>query len=332
MASRLSACCAPGAEVFCNVTKRHAKTETKFAESILASALASACTMPAAPVRSYTCKLPLMDYWRLRLDPDWYLYGARLDNNTYEILEEGESVDDDGEVVCTRAARVTAKINPVPESLRGFLGCDKFSFIMRERWWRDLADEAHPNTFSTEPPVMADRISVNGSAWAEAINEYSCRLHFQINVKVSVFGMGDKIAKTIAAGSNKAYDQVPNRAVDFFKKRAAEAPRTPVKERWGRARSHARKLVHIRLAFRRARPRRIFYRRKKPPIDRQSQAFAEAIRLMAIEDSKRLSGAEGSGLQRRSSWMPTMPRLTRSKAWPSLPVAAVGVAATDLSA
>ena len=154
---------------------------------------------------SHACGLSAQEYWRLRLDPDWEAYCTKLDDSTFEVISLEESADANGDVVITRLSRVTALTNPIPPSLRRFLGCETFSFTMNERWWRDRWDVDHPITFTTTPAVMADRISVSGSGWAEATEESSsCILHYEVAVKVSVFGVGARLAKGIEEGSSKA--------------------------------------------------------------------------------------------------------------------------------
>jgi len=279
--------------------------------------------------RSYVCRLPALEYWHLRLDPDWYQYGAKLDSNIYEVLEDSEALDEKGDIVCTRVARVTAMKNPIPESLRGWLGCSEFSFTMTERWWKDLFDESHPNTFTTTPPVMADRIKVSGSGWVEAISAQKCRLHFSVDVKVKVMGIGDKVATGIQDGTAKAYDVLPNRAETFYRDRSvAETAGTPA-GRWRAARYRLRHRIRFRVAYRRAREIVRRARRKPRPMDPHTAAMfkvADAVREISWQEVREQQAAAG-GADAPPKWWQRLccvvaapfERQRRRTAWPKQP-------------
>lgn len=67
---------------------------------------------------------------------------------------------------------------------------------------------------------MSDRISVRGSSWAEARSDVETVLYSETHVKVSIFGVGDKIAKGIEQGAARAFGDVPKRAETFMRMRA----------------------------------------------------------------------------------------------------------------
>ena len=57
------------------------------------------------------------------------------------------------------------KENPVPKSVRSMVGSgDDFSYRVHYRFHRDAFDEAHPFRYTTEFPVLSERIKVLNSA------------------------------------------------------------------------------------------------------------------------------------------------------------------------
>ena len=58
------------------------------------------------------------------------------------------------------------KENPVPKSVRSMVGSgDDFSYRVHYRFHRDAFDEAHPFRYTTEFPVLSERIKVEGRQW-----------------------------------------------------------------------------------------------------------------------------------------------------------------------
>lgn len=170
-------------------------------------------------VSRYRCNLPPQAYWALKQNLQYEQFLAGAENNHYEVLSCSEDTDEHGQVICKRSTRVTAIDNPFPPSLRSWLGVvDGFSFEINETWWRDLFDADHPLTFSTKPPVYADRVFVGGSSWCEPRSASSCVLCFTFNVNVNIPAIGGFISKGIEAGSKKAYAALPSRAEVFYKK------------------------------------------------------------------------------------------------------------------
>lgn len=118
------------------------------------------------------------------------------DGNVLVPISETLSKDADGNTQKVRITKIAALRNPVPAAIRkvGGLG-EEFFFTITETFWPDVTDEAHRLTFSTEPPVLASRINVTGSHWAEAVSEHECILHWELDVAVRVMGVGSTIAK-----------------------------------------------------------------------------------------------------------------------------------------
>lgn len=250
---------------------------------------------------SYTCNLPASKYWSLRVDLEWTHYVAQLDRNTIVVLENAEETDDGGDTLCTRKTLVSGDKNPIPENLRGFLGCKEFSFTLHERWWKDKFDEAHPYTYTTTPPVMADRIVVSGRAWAEVVSVRTCTLFFEQSVKVKVLGLGDKLAKGIESETAKSYAETARRAEKFWTEReamrdAARIADPPMSQAKGwRWRDARRKLSALKMIRRTLVP---FVRRQRRtkagvigPTTRTMMQVGEVIRQLSWQDAKEHTAA-----------------------------------------
>lgn len=73
-------------------------------------------------VTVHVVKLPVMAYWTLTLDEEWQNYCAELEKNDREVIEQSEAPDVNGDIVCTRTTRLTARENPIPKSIRAITG------------------------------------------------------------------------------------------------------------------------------------------------------------------------------------------------------------------
>jgi hypothetical protein len=136
------------------------------------------------------------EYWRLAHDEAFRRYQVAQDGNVLVPISQTQSRDADGHKQVVRVTKIAALRNPVPAAIRkvGGLG-EEFFFTITETFWPDVTDDAHRLTFSTEPPVLASRIIVVGSHWAEALNDHECVLHWELDVAVRVMGVGSTIAK-----------------------------------------------------------------------------------------------------------------------------------------
>ena len=95
------------------------------------------------------------------------------------------------------------------------LGCkDGFTFKITEQWRRDECGADCPMTFTTQPAVLAERISVTGRQWVEpGASEGTSRLFFQLSVSCRIKGVGGAVRKGIEDGTIAAYAELPERAV-----------------------------------------------------------------------------------------------------------------------
>ena len=52
----------------------------------------------------------------------------------------------------------------------------------------------HPYRYSTEFPVLTDRIAVDGTQWCEEISDDRCRLHVHLTINVQLRGLGPQVS------------------------------------------------------------------------------------------------------------------------------------------
>ena len=52
----------------------------------------------------------------------------------------------------------------------------------------------HPYRYSTEFPVLTDRIAVDGTQWCEEISDHRCRLHVHVTINVQLRGLGPQVS------------------------------------------------------------------------------------------------------------------------------------------
>jgi hypothetical protein len=168
---------------------------------------------------SVPCQCSPETYWSLRNDHAFDNFTSGLDGNLHRVVCCSE--DDDG--LITRVSKVSAIKNPIPPALRGLLGCkDGFSFLITDRWKRNEFGKDCPLTFTTQPAVLADRISVTGTQWVVPEPDGLCRLFFQLSVSVRIKGIGRTVRKGIEEGTIKAYRELPERARQYLALREVE--------------------------------------------------------------------------------------------------------------
>lgn len=155
-------------------------------------------------------------YWSLSQDEKFRNHASELDGNRLTTLNF-TSNEVQGKSYVTRVSKITARQNPVPVAIRriGGLG-DEFFFVITESFWPETTDREHRLTFSTEPPVLANRISVTGSHWAEDKGDGTCTLNWELHISARIVGVGQTIAKGIQTGTVEAYSKVPGRVMDYL--------------------------------------------------------------------------------------------------------------------
>jgi hypothetical protein len=169
---------------------------------------------------SHPCELSAQEYWKLKNDPRWDAYCDSLDRNERSI----QSLEQAGSGWVTSTASVQAKVNPIPVAVRRMLGLGpEFSFTITETWHRELYDAAHAAKFQTTPAVLPSKIKVGGRHWVEDAQPSGCILHFELEIKVGVVGIGTKLAKGIATSTIDAYSLVPSRALEFRRQQGGAA-------------------------------------------------------------------------------------------------------------
>ena len=112
---------------------------------------------------SLTCPIPPADFWALRSDLNFDSYYADMDGQVYSLVSNNETVVN-GLTKVQRVAQLLYKENPVPAGLRGVLSTlglgENFPFILRSSFFREAFDQRHAYTYTTELPVLTDRILI----------------------------------------------------------------------------------------------------------------------------------------------------------------------------
>ena len=125
-------------------------------------------------------------------------------------------VDADGLELMSRSSRLAFIESPLPASVQKLWGRSDIAFTVRACFHKHVYDRAHPYTYSTEFPVMSDRISVEGAQWCEPISPHRCRLCARVSVSVRIVGVGGQIEKSIERGMRDAYATVAPRQRDYM--------------------------------------------------------------------------------------------------------------------
>ena len=67
-------------------------------------------------------------------------------------------------------------------------------------------------TFTSEPPVLADRINVGGKQWIEPISSTQCRVLQQTEVSVRIFGVGGQVEQALGQSIQDSCAGLPRSA------------------------------------------------------------------------------------------------------------------------
>lgn len=114
----------------------------------------------------------------------------------WDVLERH---DTDTEV--RRTVLVTPKVSDLPSAVKSLIG-DGLNY--REEGVFDKRTRRYK--LRVVPNVMADKLSVQGENWVDAISQSQCSRVFQAQVVVKVFGVGSIIEKKIIADLQMSYN------------------------------------------------------------------------------------------------------------------------------
>jgi len=176
-------------------------------------------TDPRVPLTCHAAPLPPLSRHaaHTRLPPTRaLLYPAHHDKMNYHPESNEVTIDAEGLVYVQQRNRLQArwhastgpgprllslttsllsvlqmKENPVPKSVRSMVGSgDDFSYRVHYRFHRDAFDEAHPFRYTTEFPVLSERIKVEGRQWLVPISPRACTFRAVIQLSILVSGEG----------------------------------------------------------------------------------------------------------------------------------------------
>ena len=178
--------------------------------------------MPRTMKASYVCKMSAEEFWALRMDLGFDQFQADERNGGFKVLENDVV---DGRV--SRTTVLTFKENPIPQRFRSYLGADEFSFKVRAKWHETKYDEKNRMSYTSEPPVMKDKITVSGEQWVEPISDTQCRVVQTASIGVAIFGLGSSVEDSLIKQTEQSSGQLPQVAEKYLAvlkaRKAAEA-------------------------------------------------------------------------------------------------------------
>ena len=160
---------------------------------------------------SYVCKMSAEEFWALRMDLGFDQFQADERNGGFKLLE---NVIVDGRV--SRTTVLTFKENPIPPRFRSYLGADEFSFKVRAKWHETKYDEKNRMSYTSEPPVMKDKITVSGEQWVEPISDMQCRVVQTATIGVAIFGLGSSVEDSLIKQTEQSSGQLPQVAEKYL--------------------------------------------------------------------------------------------------------------------
>lgn len=167
--------------------------------------------MPRSMKASYVCKMSAEEFWALRMDLGFDQFQADERNGGFKLLE---NVIVDGRV--SRTTVLTFKENPIPPRFRSYLGADEFSFKVRAKWHETKYDEKNRMSYTSEPPVMKDKITVSGEQWVEPISDMQCRVVQTATIGVAIFGLGSSVEDSLIKQTEQSSGQLPQVAEKYL--------------------------------------------------------------------------------------------------------------------
>ena len=136
-------------------------------------------------IASY-CEVSATDFWSLRSDRGYDEWFAELDGQVSRLVNNEQTKTDEGLDYVQRLVKLEFKQNPMPHFLRKQFGLHEFAFHVTSSFYKDAFDEEHPYTYSTEFPILTDRISVEGVQWLQEISDTRCRLQARVRIHVQL--------------------------------------------------------------------------------------------------------------------------------------------------
>jgi len=138
------------------------------------------------------------DYHALRMDQNFDAFCATQTRSTFSLQSRSSSHEEQkGHTIEHMECLLAYEENPIPVAFHKMLGTKDFAFKYQSRWDREKFDEAHPCTFSSEPPVFKDRIKIHGRAWIMPVGPQACDVWYHETIIVKVMGIGGAIETAV---------------------------------------------------------------------------------------------------------------------------------------
>ncbi len=169
----------------------------------------------------FRCPCSVETFWALLSDNEFLNFLADEDKQIRTVISSEQHLDEQGHSLRDRTYKLTALVNPVPQSFRSWLGGDEFAFIIHETMWPDVVDRDHPRKLVTELPALGKRLNVTALQWAVPQGDDACLICFCLEVEVKIMGIGGTVRKGIIKDVKKNYAEVPNKVMKFLEKRRA---------------------------------------------------------------------------------------------------------------
>ena len=114
-----------------------------------------------------------------------------------------------------RTVIVTPKVGDLPGAIKSLVG-DNLGY--REEGSFDKKSRRY--SVNVVPTVLADKLSVRGDTWLQALGDSRCKRIFEAQVSVKMFGVGAIIEKKIIADLQLSYNAGAAFTSDYLKKLA----------------------------------------------------------------------------------------------------------------
>lgn len=153
----------------------------------------------------HTLPVDASTFWnKIFLDEDFnrHLYLEKLHFRAFEMQKSAAEADGSLHLTVTSQPQMH-----MPIAVQKLVG-ETLRYVERGRY--DAKTQRY--TFSIEPPTYPDKIEIRGQLWVEPRGEHSIERCFEMNCKVSIFGVGKVIEGFIEKMTRESHE----RAAEFI--------------------------------------------------------------------------------------------------------------------
>ena len=161
------------------------------------------------------------------MDPGFDDFYAQMDRQTYELEQDDECTDENGQRYVDRVVRLCFQESPIPRVLRSLVPREPdrdAAFRVTSSFHPDMWDEAHPYRYTTHfPAPFNERVRVQGLQWCVPTSEETCDIHARLTITVTAGALSGFAERSIEAGLKQTYAELADRACTYATGGALEA-------------------------------------------------------------------------------------------------------------